>query len=78
MTHHCGLTGVPSPDQSSPSEMMFFERLPKDYKPTLKWDSWVLRRGGEFVNDEGKWAAKGKSKHNKVLLIRQVYTYCVE
>ncbi|KAI0812083.1 hypothetical protein GGR55DRAFT_703962 [Xylaria sp. FL0064] len=65
-------------NQTISSELKFLERLLKDYKPALKWDSRVLRRGGEFINDEGEWAAPGKSKQNKVLPIRQIYTYCVE
>lgn len=50
------------------------ERLPKEYKPALKWHSRSLHR---LVNEDGRWIGINNI-HNDAMPLRQAFTYCVE
>jgi hypothetical protein len=50
------------------------ERLPKDYKVAMKWNSSQLMK--DLVDDDGIWKSGG-SRAKLAMPIRQAYTYCV-
>jgi hypothetical protein len=52
------------------------ERLPKDYKPALKWRSQMIFENN-LVDRNGMWKERSNMMRMEVRPIRQVYTYCI-
>jgi hypothetical protein len=52
------------------------ERFPKEYKPSTKWKSEGVFRGG-LLDNNGKFL-RGKISHNLAWPLRQAYTYCIQ
>ncbi|KAK3936570.1 hypothetical protein QBC46DRAFT_418644 [Diplogelasinospora grovesii] len=69
-------SGAVSLCQSSQDLSTAGERVVKDYKVALKWNSSVISNGS-LIDKTGRWRP-GKAKKDQAMPIRQIYSYCVE
>ncbi|KAI6767670.1 hypothetical protein HG530_005679 [Fusarium avenaceum] len=66
----------PLSPNSDIADLILQERFPKEYKPSTKWKSEGVFRGG-LLDNNGKFL-RGKISHNLAWPLRQAYTYCIQ